>query len=423
MTINASKFLISNDYLPLPKREWLDDSSDHKCLKIWDTVRTKLSKPIALNLSVDLPDGTNLMDPINGSWYEMVLKYTYLLRDDEDLNINSASVHTSVVDRLITFLKWLRLNGIYDLKRVNNSLVIKYASEISLGAGYALRFVERLQGFFEKNKDCIPLIKDKYTPNRFFVDVAKICKLTFISYNSLSSYKPASQLMARYSAKGYRAPKLQKVIDGPLPEPKKITRVTFKRYIDALRYLHKWNKELNDNGLSFVPLPNDTFRIGRTNLKEVEHTKNIPPEELMTLLNGCLQWIYEFSPKILDLFDDVESFIIRESERALFLDYFASDEALSEVRNAIQSFLTDKDKEGKYPTGSIKVIGEYLKRGYDVSKSIVNSKLTKHSRSVLITALGVSDDLTDDELIKILRFNLSNMERFKSTWPFTKYDL
>lgn len=419
---SSSAFLIerANSPAPLQPRPWLDTESTRSRLLIWDTERTRISVPNALDLDVALPDGTSLLDPINADWHQLVTSYAYLLRDDRSLSIDTARTHVSVVDRLLTFLKWARMHGIFDLGRVTPDLVEKFSSDISLGTGHALKYVDRLKRYLKEAKGELPFVTDKHFPKRRTLDVATICRATFITVQGLASDKAASQLVARVSARrGYRSPSWQAPTKGTLPEPKPVTRATHSRFIDAIRYLHKWNRELNGAGLRFVPLPTKADQPGSSRLRPAGHTKNIPPVEAMALLDTSLAWIYQHGPRVLDLFDDVEAFHKAECLRASSLDRWTSSLAAQELRRAMSRFLAAEDAKGVVPHGCIKAIRKETGKGYDIARAILAGKLTTHSRTAANAWLSPTAPVDDARLAILLRGRLSQESHWSKTWPFS----
>ena len=147
--------------LELPPRPWLEIDSNRTRLSIWDSDRTRISKPKTLDLNVVLPDGTSLLDAFNINWLRLVSSYIYLIRDEPEQPVRTAAAHGYAVQRLLTFLKWARLKGLYDLRRMTPALAEKYSSEIAFGTGHALKFADRLQEFVESVGDNLPITEDK----------------------------------------------------------------------------------------------------------------------------------------------------------------------------------------------------------------------------------------------------------------------
>ncbi|MDC8785998.1 hypothetical protein [Roseateles koreensis] len=414
----------TNTLVPLQARPWLDTESTSSRLLIWDTERTRISAAEVLDLDVVLPDGTSLLDPINADWLQLVTSYVYLLRDDRSLSLDTAKTHISVVDRLLIFLKWARLHGIFDLGRMTPDLIEKFSSDISLGTGHALKYVDRLKRYLREAKGDLPFVTDKLYPKRKTLDVAAICQAIFITFHGLSSDKAASQLLARVSARrGYRPPSWQAPTKGPLPAPKPVTRATHSRFVEAIRYLHKWNRELNDAGLRFVPLPTKADKPGSSRLRPAGHTKNIPPAEAMALLDTSLAWIYQHGPRVLDLFDDVEAFHEAECLRAGSLDRWKSDLAVQELRRAMSRFLAAEDSRGIVPHGCIKVIRNETGKGYTIARAILAGKFTTRSRTAASAWLSPATPVDDTRLAILLRGRLSKEQHWATTWPYSMVQL
>lgn len=405
---------------PLQSRSWLDEKSSDTCLHIWDTERTRISRTEHLDLCVIFPDGTSLLEPINAEWLRLVRSYVYLLRDDATLCINAAKTHVAVVHRLITFLKWARLHGIFDLRRMTPELTEKFSSDIALGTGHALKYVDRLQRHICDANGNLPLTCDKYYPKRKVLDVDAICEATFISVQGLASDKVASQLIARVAAqRGYRAPSWQAATKGALPEPKPVTRATHARFIEAIRYLHKWNPELGGAGLSFVPLPTREGRLGSARLRQTGHKKNIPPKEAMTLLDASLRWVFHHGPRVLDIFDDVEAFYKAECHRASQLDRWVSINAVASLRDAMSRFLASEDAKGVVPHGCHKIVSAATGRGYEIARSIITGTFTSQSRAAAMGWLRPNGQVSDAELQHLVRVRLSMEQSWSTTWPYS----
>lgn len=413
-----------NQTILLQPRPWLDGASTSTRLLVWDTKRTRISALKIIDLDVGLPDGTSLLDPINSEWLQLVTTYTYLVRDDHSLKINTAKAHASLVGFLLVFLKWARLHGIFELRRMTPDLAENFSADIAWGAGHALKYVERIKRYLKEARGDLPLTTPKHYPKRKILNVAKICKEISIEYHALANDKPASQLIARVSARrGYRPPSNQSPTKGPLPEPRPITHAAHSRYIDAIRYLHKWNRELNYEGLDFVPLPTKADRPGSSRLRKTGHTKNIPPTEAMALLDVSLTWIYQHGTRVLDLYDDVENFYNAECIRAASIDRWTSKLAAQELRSKMRQFLKFEAAKGIIPHGCHKLIMKETGKGYVIARAIHYGKLKKRSRAAAMAWLSPVTPVDDTRLYILLKERLSQEEQWSTTWPYSTHQL
>lgn len=410
--------------LELPPRPWLDIDPTGTKLSIWDSERTRLSTPRTLNLGTVFPDGTSLLDVFNIDWLRLVSTYIYLLRDEPDRSVHSAAVHHLTVQRLLTFLKWARLNGLFDLRRMTPKLAEKYSAEIALGTGYALRYADRLQEFIKAAGNSVPYKNDKHFPKRKRLDVEAICEATHISFHGLSADKAASHLLARVSEQHgfYRQGRRRKTTD-PLPKPIPLTRATHSRHLDAVRLLHVWNRQLDGVGLSFVPCPTKADGFRSTRLQKTGHTKNLLPKEVMSLLDESLKWIFDFAPRILDLYDDVETEYKRLVERADSVDRWLSSAEIARLEVEFSRFLDKQDTKGLLPHGSHKVVNQGTNKGYEISRRILSGNLTSQSRRAAINWLGLRGTLSDEEIHHLVRRRLAKMSEWSSTWPYSSNQL
>lgn len=420
LTLNSA----SDSELKLPPRPWLEIDSGGTSLTILDSKSTRVSKPRGLQLDVVFPDGTNLLEGRNFEWLRLVLSFLYLLRDEKEKRITTAAAHCGTVDRLLTFLKWARLNHVYDLRRMTPALVERYSSEIALGTGFALRYAERIQDFVDRTKDELPTKEDKTYPKRRTLDIGAICEAIHISVQSLSADRVASQLLARLSARyGYHAPNRQAVTSGPLPEPLPVKHVTHSRHIEVLRLLHVWNDQLHGAGLLFMPCPATSDGLRSKRLSRTGHTENIPPREVMTLLNEALRWIYDFGPQVLDLFDDVEAKYEDLVAKAASLDRWTTLGAVAALRKSFSRFLQEQDDRGAIPHGAHKVVRRYTNFGYDIARRILSGDFTPQSRRAAIEWLGLSNEAGDREIYQLARHQLAKEHCWSTTWPFSPNQL
>lgn len=403
-----------------PERAWLDERSSKTTLLIWDSERTRISEPETLELDVPLPDGSRLTDPLNADWFELLRAYVYLLRDDTSVSINTARAHILTVKRLLIFLCWVRLQGIFDLGRLTLAHMEKFASEISFGAGHALRYVERIKAFLRTAKGEPPLIQDQKYAGRTTLDVEGICTAIHIPMQGLASDKAASQLLARLAARrGSRDTRSKKATKGPLPQPRPVTSATHRRFLISIGYLHKWSDELQGRGLTFLPFPASTTKRGSRRTQATGHTANIPPLEAMQLLDESLRWALHHGHRILELFDCTEQFYLSECKRADSLDRWRSSEAQLSLQVAFKEFLQREDVAGVLPHGSHKVIRSETARGYDVARRVLAGPHTYRSRAIAQKWLGVDANLDDAALICEARKNLSARIQWSGTWPYS----
>ena len=407
-----------------PARPWLDERSKGTTLFIWDTKRTRVSQAEKLDLDVTFPDGSHITDPLNANWFALLRSYIYLLRDDDSAGIKTARVHITTVQRLLIFISWLRLNGIYELARVTPAHTQKFASEISLGAGYALAYVDRIKAFLRSAKGKPPLVQDEHYAGRTVLDVKGICAAVHISVHSLSKDKPASQILARLAARhGSRDVRTKKATRGPLPQPTPVTRATHRRFLIVIAYLHKWSDQLEGGGLAFLPFPTATAKRGSRKTLATGHTANIPPLEAMQLLDKSLRWTMTYGHRILDLFDCTEQFYLSECKRAHSLDRWESAEAQQSLRIALAKFLQSEDAAGVLPHGCHILVRSETGRGLDIVKRVLSGPHSAKSRVVAKSWLGAASTLSDSELIEAARAHLSTRSQWSGTWPYSSQDL
>lgn len=409
----------------LDSRPWLDPQSSRTEVFVWDTKRTRLSKAIRISLDQILPDGTNLLDEINEDWLRLVHKYINLLRDDSDIGITTGETHATVVERLLTFLKWSRLQGIYDLRRMTPELVETFSGEIAQGTGHALRYTERINRFLENAKGHWPFVSTKASSKRKQLDVKAICKAVHISNNGLSRDSAATQLLSRIKAQhGFAMRKnARKAAGAPVPIAERLTRATHSRFVHAIRYLHKWNGRLEGRGLSFMPLATKADSLGSSKLTVTGHTKNIPPLDAMRVLDGSLRWVHIYGPRTLDLFDEVEAFYLRECKRAESLDRWQSRDFVDSLHVALNAFLRSENETGRVPRGCIKLIMARTQRGADISRRILAGAFTKQSRAAAMLWLKPEGTTSDDRLSQLARKEVSMHSLWSSSWPYSIFEL
>lgn len=415
-----------DDILSLPSMSWLLEKSTTSTVWVLDDIQTINSKPEKIDLNINFTDGTNLQDPINRKWLELVLKYIYKIRNSHNSKIKTGVKHASTAQKLLIFLQWLRMNGFYSIKDVTPEVTSKFNEDIAMGNGYALNYLGRMQDYFNKRtKEQIPTFRSPHAKNRVLVDKIAILDEIGINYHSLSGDKVASayfkQCIDGIGYERYEVPK-------ELPKYKPLIRVTQKRYMNIVRALYIWRDDLGEEGLSFLPFAG-VYEANRTRNKATaaEHVANIPPEEAMQILNIALKWIYEYSPKVMRLYDDAENFYLSRFTEAKMFEVVNSPEYLSKMHDAFTKFLEDEDRRGVYPWGFIVTIRRLSGLGSDSSKSIAQGKLRGKTLRAVKQWLNIDYEISVAELNSIIRKKIKDSNHddinWDGTWPYSHQEL
>jgi hypothetical protein len=414
---------VPNNNFDISEAAWYLAKSTHSKIYITDDIPTRLSKEICIDLDYRFPDGTNLLDRNNQNWYGLVIQYIYLVRNSHGAEIKTAMVHKAVVLRLLTFLCWCRLQGFYTLKDIKEESTEQYVADILYGAGHALRYLERLKGYFEgRGSQEIPTLIDPTCKSRIMVDTSGILKELGIPITSLSGDVVASTyLKKRVIENGYRIPGYRESIPDVDPELKPIGRVNHKRYMTAIRNLFIWREQLGDESLNFLPCVSAfEAKNGWYSAGAARHTKNIPPAEAMKLLDSALLWVYDYAPKVLTIYDGMETIhrdLVRSENKFRAI---SSPKHIAEMHRAFKCYLADEDKRGVMPLQFSSQLSEISGINKTSCLEIFLGDFNDEKRVMAKKWLSLSGDVGDGELQRLFKLRaIASNKRWAQTWPYS----
>ncbi len=413
----------SKKILDISEADWYLAKSTRSKIYITDDIPTRLSKEICIDLDYQFPDGTNLLDQSSLNWYELVIKYIYLVRNSHGAKIRTANVHKGIVLRLLTFLSWCRLQGFYTLKDIKEGSAEQYVADILYGAGHALRYLERLKDYFEgKGDQEIPTFIDPTCKSRIMVDTSGILKTLGIPITALSGDAVASTyLKKRVIENGYRIPGYRQSIPDVDPEPEPISRVTHKRYMNAIRNLFIWREQLGDESLNFLPCASAfEAKNGWYSAAAAGHTKNIPPAEAMKLLDSALLWVYDYAPKVLTIYDGMELIhrdLVRGTNK---FQAISSPKHIAEMHRAFKCYLADEDKRGVMPWQFSSQLSKISGINKTSCLEIFLGALNDKNRVMAKKWLSLGGDINDEELQRLFKERaIASNKRWAQTWPYS----
>lgn len=247
----------------------------------------------------------------------------------------------------------------------------------------------------------------------------KYISLSLLAIENMPLITRLSELMGCY-----RSPSsLSRLDDAPL-EDKPIGRSTYKGYASCIRNLYVFRDALGEESFDFLPGGGEFERLSsKVRAGRAGHTKNIPPLEAMKLLDISLRWVYEFAPRILRLYGDVEKFYAGKLIESRKLDILFSPDHLARMREAYQAYLRDEDERGVLPWGALSKLQELTKFGMVRTGNIANGRFSDSTRRGVKEWLEISDDIDDKELHKLLKDGIRRSNDFWDiTWPFTMYE-
>jgi hypothetical protein len=289
-------------------------------LKYWAAIEgAKVNGSIKQESSVDL---RNIWVPGAAGWQHpvpilLLPDYAKVLVEIVDIYSNNAKhtptfVKTGLMSQLTIaaqFIEYMCLHGHLRLGGISSKQIKKMLGSLKQGGiPKALELHERVNLFIDKlieNDELDPyLIKSGSTSNPTITSlrVPKIAQ--HIGSVSLENQVPKEvyeKVTNHLIAKGIKISK--KLLDKGSATPNQPSSKSLNNWFVTWNRFAKLDSE---DQLQFIPFPNP-YKLSREYGKTSGRTKNLDLEEVITLLGGSHQWIYEYSSKIISVVKEVNS--------------------------------------------------------------------------------------------------------------------
>ncbi|WP_332853628.1 hypothetical protein [Duganella sp. S19_KUP01_CR8] len=291
---------------------------------IWTVLDTGDKKDVTIRFDVRLPDGNLLEDYPN--LYDTVRRITYAVRTGPLASIDSGQAQAQVATNLITLVRWMVLNHIYQFDDLTSSDAKEYGQLAVYGVdnilnteGLLQRRVETLEARAQVSVDDTPderrqkmqRVLPIVNPTGKAWRINRSQFLEDSGVNGVATKKAKAILQELLERIGYAVhkPSADSFEDATGISAPATTLDTFddqavstehlRRLLKPFEYLYLHRKILTD-AMRRPPFPNSSASaIAKKFGTAIGRTDTVPIEQAKVLIERSVRWILDFSPALL----------------------------------------------------------------------------------------------------------------------------
>lgn len=331
--------------------------------EVWSVKDERSETTTEFDFRVLLSDGSLLTDSSNATLLETFKTALFLARQGTHfLEASTTKTMRRLFDSLSLFVRWMRLNGVYEFRQITQVEVDEYTTALVSGVSTVLSLPERLREVLEEVRASPPLQKSGG------IDRGALASRMNENPGTLRTCAVCVGLIDKFEDDVCGGVRRHKRSERTTAEKASTSQIGFRlQALLAVQVVQHYFPSLDS-----VPLDVDTTdhrEVAKALGGESTQTPLVPADVALTLMNEAARWVIDYSDGLLAMRDQAEP---------KWLDICASTDDKKLRGERANTFVSSLERPANFDLGS----GLHIRRLFDSREKSANDREVSLARAV-----------------------------------------